>query len=107
AGVRTRHSGRRAVMPGEVVIRRALPVEAEAISRLNNTFAAEGLMLYRTPEMISLSIDDYIVAVDGGGNMIGCGALKEYSPSVAEIAAIAVAREAHGNGLGRKIVGAV
>jgi amino-acid N-acetyltransferase len=94
-------------MRGDVVIRRALPVEAEAISRLNNSFAADGLMLYRTPEMIALSIDDYIVAVDGGANMLGCGALKEYSPSVAEIAAIAVAREAHGNGLGRKIVGAV
>jgi N-acetylglutamate synthase-like GNAT family acetyltransferase len=38
---------------------------------------------------------------------VACGALKEYSPSVAEIAAIAVSREAHGCGLGRAIVDAV
>jgi argininosuccinate lyase / amino-acid N-acetyltransferase len=33
--------------------------------------------------------------------------LKEYSPSVAEVAAIAVSREAHGRGLGRTIVRSV
>ena len=41
------------------------------------------------------------------GELLACGALKEYSPSVAEIAAIAVSREAHGRGLGRTIVRAV
>jgi N-acetylglutamate synthase-like GNAT family acetyltransferase len=61
-------------------------------------------MLLRTPEMISLAIDDYIVAQGSAGEILACGALKEYSPSVAEIAAIAVSRDAHGKGLGRAIV---
>ena len=39
--------------------------------------------------------------------MLACGALKEYSPSIAEVAAIAVSREAHGKGIGRSIVKAV
>ena len=88
-------------------IRPARPHEAEAISRLNNQFADEMLMLRRTPEMVALAIDDFMVAVNDRGEIVGCGALKEYSPSVAEVAAIAVARDAHGQGLGRKIVEAV
>ena len=92
--------------PG-VVVRRARESEAEAIARLNNLFAEKGLMLRRTPEMVSLSIDDYVVGTDARGNLLACGALKEYSPSVAEVAAIAVAPEASGNGLGRAVVRAV
>ncbi len=91
-------------MAPDVFVRRARPQDAVAISRLNNSFAIEGQMLLRTPEMISLAIDDYIVAQGPAGEILACGALKEYSPSVAEIAAIAVSREAHGKGLGRAIV---
>ena len=57
--------------------------------------------------MIALAIDDYVVAVDEWGRILACGALKEYSPSVAEVAAIAVATHAQGLGLGRRIVSAV
>jgi N-acetylglutamate synthase-like GNAT family acetyltransferase len=91
-------------MAPDVFVRRARPQDAAAISRLNNSFAIEGQMLLRTPEMISLAIDDYIVAQGPAGEILACGALKEYSPSVAEIAAIAVSRDAHGKGLGRAIV---
>ncbi len=94
-------------MSPDVQIRPARPEEAAAISRLNNQFADEMLMLRRSPEMVTLAIDDFVVAVDGGGAILACGALKEYSPSVAEVAAIAVSRSAHGQGLGRAIVEAV
>lgn len=90
-----------------LLIRPAREVEAEAIASLNNSFAAEHLMLPRTPAQIALAIDDYRVAVDRRGRILACGALKEYSPSVAEVAAIAVAREAQGNGLGKEIVAAI
>jgi amino-acid N-acetyltransferase len=91
----------------EIVVRRALVTEVDAIARLNNFFADQHLMLRRTPEMIALAVDDYLVAVDERDRVLGCGALKEYSPSVAEVAAIAVAHEAQGLGLGRRIVDAV
>ena len=93
--------------PGPIHVRKARSGEADAIAGLNNRFAEEALMLPRTPEMVALAIDDYVVAVTSRGDVVGCGALKEYSPSVAEVAAIAVAREAHGRGLGRQIVAAV
>ena len=94
-------------MIGPVSIRRALAGDVAGIAALNNRFADEALMLYRSPDMIALAIDDYLVAVDSHGRVVGCGALKEYSPSVAEVAAIAIASEAHGRGLGRQIVAAV
>jgi N-acetylglutamate synthase-like GNAT family acetyltransferase len=91
----------------DVIIRRAVATEADEIARLNNYFADQALMLRRTPDMISIAIDDYVVAVDGRGRILGCGALKEYSPSIAEVAAIAVSPSAQGLGLGRRIVDAV
>ena len=88
-------------------VRGATAADADAIARLNNQFADQHLMLRRTPEMISLACDDYVVAVDERGRILACGALKEYSPSVAEVAAIAVSPGAQGLGLGRRIVTAV
>lgn len=94
-------------MSENIFIRRARIIDAHAISDLNNRFADQALMLRRSPEMIAMAIDDYLVAVDDHGRILACGAIKEYSPSVAEVAAIAVAPEAHGKGLGRQIVAAV
>lgn len=94
-------------MAPDLLVRRARPQDAAAISRLNNVFANEGQMLRRTPEMVALAIDDYVVVQAISGELLACGALKEYSPSVAEVAAVAVSRSAHGMGLGRAIVGAV
>ncbi|MEP6991122.1 MAG: GNAT family N-acetyltransferase [bacterium] len=94
-------------MAPDLFVRRARPQDAAAVSRLNNSFADEGQMLRRSPEMIALAIDDYVVVQNTAGDLLACGALKEYSPSVAEIAAIAVSKEAHGKGLGRAIVDAV
>src|SRR5262249_10866020 len=88
-------------------IRPARYGDAEAIARLNNSFADEHLMLRRTPEQIALAIDDYVVAVDARERIVACGALKEDSPSVAEVAAIAGAREGKGKARGREIVAPV
>jgi amino-acid N-acetyltransferase len=92
---------------GPVHVRAARLAEAQAIAELNNGFADAALMLPRAPETVAMTIDDYVVAVTPRGRIVGCGALKEYSPSLAEVAAIAVATEAHGRGLGRQIVAAV
>lgn len=92
---------------GCVVIRRARATDSANIARLIGLFADQALMLRRTPEMVELAIDDYVVGVDARDNIVACGALKEYSPSVAEVAAIAVSPDAHGRGVGKAIVAAV
>lgn len=94
-------------MTANVVIRKARSDDARAIADLIAGFADESVMLRRTPESVELSIDDYVVGVDVRGHIVACGALKEYSPSLAEVAAIAVSRDVHGCGVGRAIVAAV
>jgi amino-acid N-acetyltransferase len=85
------------------VVRLAKQADAEQIFDLVKGYVAEGLMLPRTPEQISLNIESYVVALKGG-RVIACAALEEYSPSLAEVSSVAVAREEHGNGLGSQVV---
>lgn len=94
-------------MRNSVLVRPARPVDVAGIASLVNGFAAEAFMLPRTPEAIALDIESFVVAVTQHGRLMACGALREYSPSLAEVASVAVARHAHGVGLGRAIVSAV
>ncbi len=85
------------------VVRSATRADADQIHELVRGYVAEGLMLPRTPEQIALNIESYVVAVSGG-RIVACAALEEYSPSLAEISSVAVARGEHGNGLGTQVV---
>jgi amino-acid N-acetyltransferase len=51
-----------------------------------------------------LALDDFVVATDAHGHVLACGALKMYSPSLAEVASVAVVRGMHGRGLGSLVV---
>lgn len=88
-------------------VRVAQPGDVVSIVSIVNDYAAESVMLPITPERVALSLDDFVVATDARGRVRACGALKEYSPSLAEVASLAVARDAHGTGIGRGIVAAL
>ena len=90
-----------------VRVRRARDTDIEGIASLIDGYAAQGVMLTRSPESIALALHDYVVAVDARGRVMACGALREYSPSIAEVSAVAVAADAQGRGLGTSIVAAV
>jgi len=85
-------------------IRSARAADVPAIATLINGFAAEQLMLPKSSESIALAIDDFVVATDVRGRVVGCAALREYSPSLAEVASVAVAADAHGLGIGAALV---
>lgn len=86
------------------VIRPASPKDASAIAELVSAFVADGLMLPRTRDQILSNIDSYVVAARRGGPVVACAALEEFSPSLAEVACVAVSRSEHGNGLGSLVV---
>src|SRR6185437_14608252 len=90
-----------------ITLRPAQSGDISGIVSLVNGYAAEAIMLYRSPESVSMTLHDFVVAVDLDGTVMACGALKEYSPSLAEVASVAVARDAHGLGLGTAIVAEV
>lgn len=81
-----------------------MPGDAADIALLVGAFVDEGLLLPRSVEEIQHAIGDYVVAVDGHDRILACAALVEYSPSLAEVGSVAVAREAQGHGLGSLVV---
>ena len=89
---------------GRISMRPAREGDVHAIVSLINGYAAKAIMLFRTPESVRSTLHDFVVAVDHTGGVVACGALKEYSPSLAEVASVAVAEDAHGRGLGTRIV---
>jgi amino-acid N-acetyltransferase len=93
--------------PVQPFVRRARACDVDAIAALVNAWAAEDLLLPRTPGQIALMVDDYVVATDARGRLLACGALRAYSPSLAELVSLAVSRATHGRGLGRLVVAEV
>lgn len=94
-------------MIATTMVRMAQRGDVAAIVAIVNDYAAESVMLSISAERVALSLDDFVVATDARGRVRACGALKEYSPSLAEVASLAVARDAHGSGIGRGIVAAL
>src|SRR5579863_455550 len=88
----------------DVIYRRGRQSDVNNIAALINGYAAERVMLPKTADAISLAIEDFVVATDRHGRLLGCAALREYAPSLAEVASVAVAAEAHGLGIGAELV---
>ena len=94
------------VAPGDSPIVPARLADAEAIAALNNRYAPDGLTLPRTPAFVAAHVEGYRVARDASGALLGCVAIDEYAPSLAELVSLAVAPEAQGRGLGRRLIAA-
>jgi amino-acid N-acetyltransferase len=91
----------------DVIYRRARTTDVSAMADLINGFAAKRVMLPKSADSIGMALDDFIVATDRHGRLLGCGAVREYSPSLAEVGSVAVVADAHGLGLGRGLVSRV
>lgn len=90
--------------PAAVTVRPAAIGDVGQILTLVSEYAAEGLMLPRTREDVAGLLAQYVVAVDRNSRVLACAALEEYSPSLAEVSSVAVARAAQGRGLGSAVV---
>jgi len=89
-----------------LVVRKAIMRDIPLILDLINGYAAKGIMLPRTEFELSEAIRDFsVVMLDG--NLLGCGALHFYSPTIAEIRSLAVHEHAKTHGVGRRIVEAL
>jgi amino-acid N-acetyltransferase len=66
-------------------------------------FIASGDLLPRTAEDVRRDLDRYVVVANGEA-IVGMGALKPYSPDLAEVIAVAVRPSHQGAGVGRLLV---
>lgn len=92
-------------VPG-VVLRRAVSAEVDVVFDLLDGYAQQGLVLPRTRGHVASMIDDFLVAWDGA-EIVGCAALRRYSPLLAEVGGLAVAAHWQGQGIGRLLVEAL
>ncbi len=89
-----------------LTVRKAVMHDIQPILDLINSYAAKGIMLPRTEFEMSEAIRDFTVVL-GGGELLGCGALHFYSPTIGEIRSLAVYEHAKTHGVGRRLVDAL
>ena len=91
--------------PGQagLTVRKAVMHDIPPILSLINGYAALGIMLPRTEFEMSEAIRDFTVVLRGN-QLLGCGALHFYSPTIAEIRSLAVHEHAKTHGVGRRLV---
>ena len=89
-----------------LTVRKAAMEDIPPILDLINGYAANGIMLPRTEFEMSESIRDFTV-VRRGSDLLGCGALHFYSPTIGEIRSLAVHEHAKTHGVGRQIIAAL
>ena len=93
-------------MPDDITIGPATEDDVDAIVALNNQYAPDGLTLHRSRAWVADRVQSYQVARAPDGHVVGCVAIDEYSPSLAELVSLAVAPEAQGRGLGGRLIDA-
>lgn len=84
-------------------IRTASPDEAETISALFESEVRAGRMLPRPVETIRASVDDWLVA-DDGGRVTGCVSLVLFNPSLCEVRSLAVHPDYRGQGIASDLI---
>jgi amino-acid N-acetyltransferase len=90
-----------------VTVRPAVVADMLKVEPLINGFAERGLMLHKSLVVLSRNFREFVVAEDGEGNILGCAALRVYTPQLAELGSLAVSEAAHGLGVGRRLVAAI
>jgi amino-acid N-acetyltransferase len=89
-----------------LTVRKARMDDIGPILALINGYAAKGIMLPRTEFEMSEAIRDFTVVLNGG-ELLGCGALHFYSPTIGEIRSLAVHEHAKTHGVGRRVIEAL
>ena len=87
-----------------VEVRPARVADMREVEPLINGFARRNVMLPKNHDQLARNFREFVVATDADGKIVGCGALRVFNESLAEIASLAVAEDAQGAGVGRLLV---
>jgi amino-acid N-acetyltransferase len=92
------------MMAENILIRESTINDIDIIFKLTNSMAAEGLMLTRSKFKIISMLQNFLVAEDSSGKVVGCGAFTLLWDDLGEIMALAVDKDHHGKGVGKALV---
>lgn len=87
-----------------VFVRPATIADMLQVEPMINGFAAQNLMLPKTREQLVRLFREFVVAADEHGRVVGCGGLRIFSPTLAEVISLAVDPVTQGTGIGGRIV---
>jgi amino-acid N-acetyltransferase len=90
----------------ETAIRPATEADIEPMLDIINGYAAQNLMLPRTPDQIRRVLSSFVVA-QAAGRVVGCGSLVELTPQLTELRSLAVSPDYRSTGLGKRLVEAL
>ncbi|MBK0332967.1 amino-acid N-acetyltransferase [Brachybacterium halotolerans subsp. kimchii] len=90
-----------------IELRPALPADVRAIDRLVQPLAARQILLGKELVVYYEAIQEFLVAVDEDGTVIGCGALHVMWEDLGEVRTLAVSEDARGTGLGHRMLEAL
>jgi amino-acid N-acetyltransferase len=90
----------------DIAIRHAVEDDVDGILEIVNDYAAQNLMLPRTPEQIRRVLTHFLVATYED-RVVGCGSLVRLTAQLTELRSLAVAAGWRSTGLGRRLVEAL
>ena len=90
----------------ETSIRPATEADVEPMLDIINGYAAQNLMLPRTPDQIRRVLSSFLVA-RAAEWVVGCGSLVELTPQLTELRSLAVSPGYRSIGLGKRLVEAL
>ncbi len=90
-----------------VAVRPALPADVHAIHDLVDPYASQRILLAKEWVGYYEAVQEFVVAVDEAGAVIGCGALHVMWSDLAEIRTLAVDPSRRRHGVGRTLMAAL
>lgn len=94
-------------VPGKISIRAAKPADVRAIYALTRPYAQARILVDKRLISYFEDVQEFLVAVESNGEIIGCGALHVLWDDIAEVRTLAVSPQAHGQGVGSRLLTAL
>ncbi len=88
----------------QVIVRRARTSDIPHIERLIAPLIEQRILLGKEKVVLYESVQEFRIAETPGGDVVGCGALHVMWEDLGEIRTLAVAPEALGHGVGRRLL---
>jgi amino-acid N-acetyltransferase len=85
-------------------LRRATVSDVPRISDLIKYWAQKGRMLERSHELLTRTIDEFLILENAAGELAGCVGLHRLADDLAEVRGLAIHPDFQGKGLGRWLV---
>lgn len=87
-----------------IIIRPALPADVRGINRLVEPMTHTGILLGKDLVSYYEAVQEFLVAIDEAGQVVGCGALHVMWEDLAEVRTLAVHEDQQGTGLGHRML---